>query len=284
VLRVQRSGGRRTESVCKREKRFRSSGLPLRHRGGAGPAGISFRDRGWRLKLSRGRAAQGWDSQRVSRKGSFPHCRDAPWGVSGAATSAVFSRMLRGHTVDNWIVLSASETPHGASLQWIVDGMPLSRHPLRECLESSLPPPGDECRAFRQPAGRQELARRRKPRGRKHFDPSIAPPGATGIHPCTRCAWPTMRSRPSGPRSPPSRPRSEPSGPRSEPSRPGSEPSRPRSEPSGPRSGPSRPRSGRSGPGSGPSGPRSESTRPRSPSSGPRSTPSRPRSEPGPQS
>jgi hypothetical protein len=26
--------------------------------------------------------------------------------------------------------LSASEMPHGASLQWIVDGMPLSRHPL----------------------------------------------------------------------------------------------------------------------------------------------------------
>jgi hypothetical protein len=51
--------------------------------------------------------------------GTRPHCRDAPWGVSGAATSAVFSRTLRGgRTVANWIVLSASETPHGASLQW----------------------------------------------------------------------------------------------------------------------------------------------------------------------
>src|SRR5436305_11844951 len=47
-----------------------------------------------------------------------PHCRDAPWGVSEAATSPVLSQTPRGRAVALGIVLSAPETPHGASLHW----------------------------------------------------------------------------------------------------------------------------------------------------------------------
>ena len=59
-----------------------------------------------------------------------PHCRDAPWGVSEAATSPVLSQTPRGRTVALGIVLSAPETPHGASLQW---GPRRNRH-LRDTL------------------------------------------------------------------------------------------------------------------------------------------------------
>src|SRR3954466_10931145 len=55
-------------------------------------------------------------AQRVSK--GCPHCRDAPWGVSEAATSPVLSQTPRGCAVALGIVLSAPETPHGASLQW----------------------------------------------------------------------------------------------------------------------------------------------------------------------
>src|SRR5436305_9882406 len=47
-----------------------------------------------------------------------PHCRAAPWGVSEAATSPVLSQTPRGRAVALGIVLSAPETPHGASLHW----------------------------------------------------------------------------------------------------------------------------------------------------------------------
>src|SRR4051812_8668525 len=50
-------------------------------------------------------------------KGEFPHCRDAPWGVSRATPSVLCRRPRRGQAVADWIALSASETPHGASLQ-----------------------------------------------------------------------------------------------------------------------------------------------------------------------
>src|SRR4051812_38889340 len=55
-------------------------------------------------------------AQRVSK--GCPHCRDAPWGVSEAAASPVLSQTPRGRAVALGIVLSAPETPHGASLQW----------------------------------------------------------------------------------------------------------------------------------------------------------------------
>src|SRR4051794_41811146 len=68
----------------------------------------------------------------VSTAGA-PHCRDAPWGVSAAAISLQKSQGVRGHPgvfrsdrrhlasdrpSSSWIIGAASETPHGASLQW----------------------------------------------------------------------------------------------------------------------------------------------------------------------
>src|SRR5436309_13132906 len=74
-------------------------------------------------------------SQGVSKGCS--HCRDAPWGVSEAATSPVLSQTPRGRAVALGIVLSAPETPHGASLHW---GPRRNRHfrdtPLRRSLQS----------------------------------------------------------------------------------------------------------------------------------------------------
>src|SRR5436305_4170506 len=62
----------------------------------------------------------------------MPHCRDAPWGVSEAATSPVLSQTPRGRAVALGIVLSAPETPHGASLHWGAQTeSPLSRHPSK---------------------------------------------------------------------------------------------------------------------------------------------------------
>src|SRR3954469_23009368 len=67
------------------------------------------------------------------------HCRDAPWGVSEAATSPVLSQTPRGRAVALGIVLSAPETPHGASLQWGAQTeSPLSRHPLRALMRKRL--------------------------------------------------------------------------------------------------------------------------------------------------
>jgi len=57
---------------------------------------------------------------------------DAPWGVSEAATSPAPSQTSRGRAVALGIVLSAPETPHGASSTLGVQTeSPLSRHPLR---------------------------------------------------------------------------------------------------------------------------------------------------------
>src|SRR3954451_17114472 len=64
-----------------------------------------------------------------------PHCRDAPWGVSEAATSPVLSQTPRGRAVAFGIVFSAPETPHGASLQW---GPRRNRH-FRNTLHAGAP-------------------------------------------------------------------------------------------------------------------------------------------------
>src|SRR3954454_8714393 len=68
-----------------------------------------------------------------------PHCRDAPWGVSAAAISPQKSQGVRGRPgvfrsdrrhlasdrpSSSWIVGAASETPHGASLQWGAPAVP----------------------------------------------------------------------------------------------------------------------------------------------------------------
>jgi len=97
-----------------------------------------------------------------------PHCRDAPWGVSGAGLSTSQSSRSRGGSVAKQAIFSASETPHGASLQWgcksLQSGMQvggsesshLFKHPLSDrraaCLRglpggiglkrSAAPPPG----------------------------------------------------------------------------------------------------------------------------------------------
>src|SRR5436305_11995303 len=62
-----------------------------------------------------------------------PHCRDAPWGVSEAATSPVLSQTPRGRAVALGIVLSAPETPHGAALHW---GPRRNRHFRNTLLET----------------------------------------------------------------------------------------------------------------------------------------------------
>jgi hypothetical protein len=90
-------------------------------------------------------AASSANPPRLSLRGClekevFPHYRDAPWGVS-KATHCVARLDARGRVVADRTALSASETPHGASLQWVVDGMPLSRHPLRGCRSMGSPKP-----------------------------------------------------------------------------------------------------------------------------------------------
>src|SRR3954454_13073308 len=47
-----------------------------------------------------------------------PHCRDAPWGVSGAEKWPVSPQTPRGTRGDCEADPAAPETPHGASLQW----------------------------------------------------------------------------------------------------------------------------------------------------------------------